>query len=338
MDSSEEITDDILSYLLGNHRESDSSLIIEGENVSTATDNDVNNISELDTSLNPLTSPSLTSAYSSKKLEWDSSADVGCLPVGRKEFKSKLSTLEKMALSNSASKLCLMDEDEQSLALIAKIDRVLAKSKIAGKSSKKSLNRVQKLPTWPSVDSASNASEDTVIPQDTHHHGGVIDMPLKTKKDGNTQTESTSSASSSVKHASRSQKRIHESQNLQPSIYLEIPLRRSRSSAPSEEVSSELFITRSVASEEHDLYASNNLQPGSIPVTPTNFATDEGDHLNSSQCLCVSAEFSETCPTHTSLSTEHTRRLRSEALGELQVYRGLKEHLKNLKGTFIFKM
>ena len=93
MDSSEEITDDILSYLLGNHRESDSSLIIEGENVSTATDNDVNNISELDTSLNPLTSPSLTSAYSSKKLEWDSSADVGCLPAGRKEFKAKLSTL-----------------------------------------------------------------------------------------------------------------------------------------------------------------------------------------------------------------------------------------------------
>ena len=66
MDSSEEITDDILSYLLGNHtcrEESDCSLIIEGANVSTATYYN-NEDEELDTSQNP----SLTSAYSAKKL------------------------------------------------------------------------------------------------------------------------------------------------------------------------------------------------------------------------------------------------------------------------------
>ena len=70
MDSSEEISDNILSYL-ENFRDSDVSMI-EGENVSTATDNDINNGSELDNSINPLTSPSLKSAFSSKKLELDS--------------------------------------------------------------------------------------------------------------------------------------------------------------------------------------------------------------------------------------------------------------------------
>ena len=109
--------------------------------------------------------------------------------------------------------------------------RVLAKSKIASKSNKKSLNKVHKLPTWPSVDSASNASQDTVIPIQhigARHHS---DVPVKTKKDENTQTESTSTVINNFRSSSHSQKRIHESENrLKPTgIYLETPtLRRSK--------------------------------------------------------------------------------------------------------------
>jgi hypothetical protein len=90
-----------------------------------------------------------------------------------------------------------------------------------------------------------------------------------------------------------------------------------------------------VASEELDLYAGNERPGSSFLATPPNFADSDRDQA-SNQCRCVSDDFSEstTCPTHTSLSSEHTRRMRREALGELQVYRNLKEHLKNLKGVF----
>lgn len=330
MDSSEEISDNILSYLLENIRDSDSSMVIEGENVSTATDNDINNVSELDNSLNQLTSTSLKSAFSSKKLEWDSSADVGCLPDRATQFKSKLSTLEKMALSNSASKLCL-DEDEQSLALIAKIDRVLAKSKVSSKTYPKTSKKSFKIPTWPSIDSCSNASADTVIP---------LIPELKAVRQPSVPFEKQSekvadhNAELPVPKINHSESRIHKRSH---ASHLAKPkLQRSKGSSQYEECESELFVTRSAAIPEFGLYASNNLHDTPIPVTPTNFVNSAREQV-SSQCPCVSDDASETtCPTHTSLSSEHTRRMRREAMGELQVYRGLKEHLKNLKGFLIF--
>ena len=328
MDSSEEISDNILSYLLESVRDSDSSMIIEGENVSTATDNNVE--SELDNSLNPLTSPSLQSPFSSKKLEWDSSADVGCLPDRKTQVKSKLSALERMALSNSASRLCL-DEDEKSLALIAKIDRVLARSKSLSKVSRKPSRKIHKLPTWPSVDSGSNASVDTVIPVFPEMKG-VCSVPYESQQEKYVEPNVKLPSSQTHKeeyYKSNSQKRSHASHLAKPRP----PLQRSKSTPQYEVCESEIFITRSVAGEELDLFASNDLREDvSIPVTPTNFINSDREQ-DSNQCLCVSDDYSETtCPTHTSLSSEHTRRLRREALGELQMYKGLKEHLKNLKG------
>jgi hypothetical protein len=323
MDSSEEISDNILSYL-ENFRDSDTSMI-EGENVSTATDNDIKNESELDNSLNPLTSPSLKSAFSSKKLEWDSSADVGCIPLKTAQFKSRLSTLERMALSNSASKLCL-DEDEQSLALIAKIDRVLAKSRsIAKISNSKPSRKLQ------SVGSSSNGSTDTVIPViPDSKKGPKQNVPEESHPEKAPKPNVKFPPShSNEEHQSQHFKRSHASRLSKPQ------LQRSKSTPQYEELASELFITRSVASEELDLYAGNERPGSSFLATPPNFGDSDRDQA-SNQCRCVSDDFSEstTCPTHTSLSSEHTRRMRREALGELQVYRNLKEHLKNLKGVF----
>lgn len=337
MDSSDEISDNILSYLIDNIRDSDSSMIIEGENVSTATDNDINNVSELDNSLNQLTSASLKSAFSSKKLEWDSSADVGCLPDRTTQFKSKLSTLERMALSNSASKLCL-DEDEQSLALIAKIDRVLAKSRTNSRTYPKPSKKVviQRIPTWPtSIDSCSNASTDTVIPllpEFRSRYKPIVPFDTQPEKLlPNQPIGLPSSERHCSESESRSQKRSHASHTSKPK------LQRSKGSAQYEECESELFLTHEVPAPLcSGLYASNKSHDSPLPVTPTNFASSDRDQA-SSQCRCVSADPSETtCPTHTSLSSEHTQRIRREAMGELQVYRGLKEHLKNLKGLNIF--
>ena len=332
MDSSEEISDNILSYL-ENFRDSDTSMI-EGENVSTATDNDIKNGSEFDNSLNPLTSLSLKSAFSSKKLEWDSSADVGCIPLKTAKFNARLSTLERMALSNSASKLCI-DEDEQSLALIAKIDRVLAKSRSIAKVHNNSSKKLQKLSTWPSVDSGSNGSTtDTVIPvipdmkKVSRHNVPDESHPEKATK----QSVKFPTSHSNEKYQSQNQKRSHASRLSKPQ------LQRSKSTPQYDACASELFITHSVASEEMDLYASNEIRPdSSFLATPPNLANSDGDQA-SNQCRCVSADFSEstTCPTHASLSSEHTRRMRREALGELQVYRNLKDHLKNLKGFNCF--
>lgn len=332
MDSNEEISDNILSYILDSVRDSESSVIIEGENVSTATDNDINNGSELDNSLNPLTSPSLTSAFSSKKLEWDSSADVGCLPEKTPQVKSKLSTLERMALSNSASRLCL-DEDERSLALIAKIDRVLARSKVIGKSRYKIPKKLQKLPTWPSVDSGSNASVDTVIPIIPDVTSAKKnDLPYESQP--HKLTEPNLRMPSFQKQSAQYQTQVHKQSHT--SSHAKPPLRRSKSTPQYEECTSELFITKSAADKELGLYASNEAGDGSIPVTPTNFVDTDRDQT-SSQCRCVSSDYSESpCPTHISLSSEHARRMRTETLGELQVYRGLKEHLKNLKGVHVF--
>lgn len=326
MDSIEEVSDNILSYLLDNATRdtSDSSFMIEGENetnVSTATDNDGMHhaTSELDNSLNPLTSPSLQSAFSTKKLEWDSSADVGSLPPGKlNEFKTKLSTLERMALSNSASKLCL-DEDAQSLALIAKIDRVLARSKHLSKPSRSSKKKLNKLPTWPSLDSGSNASgdtcADTVIPKAKHQ------VPLS-KHDKAINTEARQSESPSDRGSHKPSRQSSRNPSKPSSHHSVSPIGSA--------ISSQLFVTRSMVGEM-DLYASNNLQ-GSVPVTPTNFNTPADEEAS---CRCVSTDYTDSsCPTHTSLSSDRTRRLQREALsGEIQVYRGLKEHLKNLKGN-----
>ncbi|KAI9554082.1 hypothetical protein GHT06_019354 [Daphnia sinensis] len=327
MDSSEEISDNILSYL-ENFRDSDTS-IIEGENVSTATDNDIYNGSELDNSFNQLTSLSISkSAFSSKKLEWDSSADVGCIPLKTGQFKTKLSTLERMALSTSASKLCL-DEDEQSLALIAKIDRVLARSRSIAKVHHKTSRKLQKIATWPSVDSSSNASTDTVIPIVPHfQNGNRENVPNESQQGKPTK--------SNVKLPSLQTKgeecQTSNTQNSRASQNTKPQLQRSKSTPQYGERASELFVTRSVASEELDLYADNDRPDSSFLATPTNIGNSDADPV-SSQCHCVSADFTEptTCPTHTSLSSEHIRRMRREAVGELQVYRNLKEHLKNLK-------
>jgi hypothetical protein len=136
---------------------------------------------------------------------------------------------------------------------------------------------------------------------------------------------------SNEEHQSQHFKRSHASRLSKPQ------LQRSKSTPRYEELASELFITRSVASEELDLYAGNERPGSSFLATPPNFADSDRDQA-SNQCRCVSDDFSEstTCPTHTSLSSEHTRRMRREALGELQVYRNLKEHLKNLKGVLLF--
>ena len=335
MDSSEEISDNILSYLLDSVRNSDSSFNIEGENVSTATDNDINNGSELDNSLNQVTSASVKSTFSSKKLEWDSSADVGCLPDKTAQFKSKLSALERMALSNSASKLCL-DEDEQSLALIAKIDRVLAKSKCTTKNIQRVMRKPQRIPTWPSIDSCSNASTGTVIPvipEITTKHSTnqqAKTYPSKTKQYLQP-SENTSPLKESV-----AESHTHTRKHSQKAHSGRPKLLRSKTTPVYEEYTSELFITRSVASPDIGLYADNELRDVHIPSTPTNHEESDRDEQGTSQCRCVSVDASEaTCPTHVSLSSEHSRRLHQEALGELQVYRGLKEHLQNLKGGYL---
>ena len=149
MESSEEITDDILSFLLDNARESDSSFV----NEKSGNFSDVSFLSDTNPLLEPA-SPSLKSVFSSKKLEWDSSADVGCLVGIRPGF--QLSSIEKMALSNSASKLCY-DEDDHSRALIAKIDFLL------GRSKREERNYPLVLSVLPSIES-SNGSLDTVVP------------------------------------------------------------------------------------------------------------------------------------------------------------------------------
>lgn len=331
MDSSEEISDNILSYL-ENFRDSDTSTI-EGENVSTATDNDIYNGSELDNSFNQLTSLSIyKSAFSSKKLEWDSSADVGCIPLNTGQFKSKLSTLERMALSTSASKLCL-DEDEQSLALIAKIDRVLARSRSIAKVHHKTPKKLQKIATWPSVDSSSNASTDTVIPIVPHFQKGNRENVPDESQQGKPTKPNVKLPSSQTKGE---ECRTQNTQNSRTSQNTKPQLQRSKSTPQYGERASELFVTRSVASEELDLYADNDRPDSSFLATPTNVGNSDVDPV-SSQCRCVSADLSEptTCPTHTSLSSEHIRRMRREAVGELQVYRNLKEHLKNLKGSLM---
>ena len=349
MDSSDEvISDNILSYLLDNvttRDSAESSFIIEGENetnVSTATDGLASNVSELDTSQNPLTSPSLKSGFSTTKLEWDPSADVGSLPPGKlTEFQTKLSTLERMALSNSASKLCL-DEDEQSIALIAKIDRVLARSKHhlvrSHTTEKLSKKKINKLPTWPSLDSGSNASADTVIPQKSHKQ---VPWSYKQTKAINTDELKLpeSPAGGSDRQTVTNNKNKLSSSSARSSA--KTISRQSSKSSVGSEISSQLFVTRSMAGEI-DLYASNNL-PASVPVTPINFTQDEegqDQHLSSERRHCVStAGYSETnsCQTHGSVSSQSNRRLQKEALeGELQVYRGLKEHLKNLKGKALF--
>jgi hypothetical protein len=137
---------------------------------------------------------------------------------------------------------------------------------------------------------------------------------------------------SNEEYQSQNQKRSHASRLSKPQ------LQRSKSTPQYDACASELFITHSVASEEMDLYASNEIRPdSSFLATPPNLANSDGDQA-SNQCRCVSVDFSEstTCPTHASLSSEHTRRMRREALGELQVYRNLKDHLKNLKGFLLF--
>lgn len=334
MDSSEEISDNILEYLLDNGRDCDSSFLTEGENVSTATDNEPIYGSEFDSTLNPV------SLHFAKKLEWDSSADVGSLPQKISEVNAKLSTLERMALSNSASKLCT-DDDEK---LLAKIDRVLARSRQPSRTLERLTRRPPKLPTWATVDSGSNASVDTVIPNINE-----IDPTSATIKKQSGSSKLVKSQSHECQACDLSDNDSnYQSRNYKDDInYVSHTHAKYRQQISPDsdklcsgtsktlycEASSEMFITRSVASEDGDLKAGNSER--SLSMSPTHMAEQE---IPPSECRCMSVDISErTCPTHTSLSTEHTRRLHREALGELHMYRGLKEHLKSLRGIMIIR-
>lgn len=326
MDSNEEISDNILEYLLDHGRDCDSSFLTEGENVSTATDNELNYGSDFDSSLNPI------SLQSTKKLEWDSSADVGSLPQKIAKVNPKLSTLERMALSNSASKLCVDDDDK----LLAKIDRVLARSRQPARNLEKLTKRPPKLPTWTTVDSGSNASVDTVIPNFSEKNPTVRTQATHSKL---TKTHScefqicdlseddlkyqSHNYGHDLNYASHTDAKYHK--RISPESE---KLCRKESKTLYRETSSEMFVTRSVASDDGDLKGGDSER--SARFTPIDVA---GQDIPQSECRCMSADVSETtCPTHTSLSSEHTRRLHREALGELHMYRGLKEHLKSLRG------
>ena len=165
MQASEEVSDDILSYLMENGGESDSSFLDVdslADNLRGDTDCDLELLDSTADGdkeqriIEPI-SPSVKSCFSSRRLEWDSAADVGYIndenfPCFDKK-KSRLSAIEKIALSSSASKLCFgkEDEDDHSRALMAKIDLLLGRSK-----------RNIQLSAWSSIDSCTG-SINTVI-------------------------------------------------------------------------------------------------------------------------------------------------------------------------------
>ena len=179
MDSSDEISDDILTYLMENIRESDSSFVdFDLESAIgdyPATDNEMPGVPEsgdnvVKRSLIEPMSPSVKSSFSSRRLEWDSGADVGYgnmagvlhSSTGFGKIASKLSRIERMALSSSASKLCFDEQDDQSRALVAKIDYLLSRGR------RPPLH-------WLSGDSSGSA--ETIIPA----HTSKKIIPLETR-------------------------------------------------------------------------------------------------------------------------------------------------------------
>ena len=331
MDSSEEITDDILSFLLYNARESDSSFVNEKSG-------NFSDISLTDT--NPLlepASPSLKSVFSSKKLEWDSSADVGCLVGARPGF--QLSYIEKMALSNSASKL-YYDEDDHSRALIAKIDMLLGKSKREDRnftqiSPVSSISSVlPAFPVLPSIES-SNGSLDTVIPSVTRleqkenrswEFGGETQgvrnkisrsttQPLTSKMmcisrndfplDSNS-LKTISSSRSSPFLTQRSQTRCDE---LRSASAAEVESPPSVNSLDERKTSSRTKYTKqNTASDDCQTVCGSPVKSAS----PT-----QGSKLS--------------CESHQNSAPREKIKRQKQVMRELQVYRGLKEHLQNLK-------
>jgi len=315
MDSSEEITDDILSYLLDNTKESDSSFV----NDKSGNFSDVSFLTDTNPLIEPA-SPSVKSAFSSKKLEWDSSADVGCLPGRRTGF--QLSTIERMALSNSASKLCF-DEDDHSQGLLTKIDMLLGRSK-------RRKNILQTLPIWPSVNS-SNCSEDTVIP--------VVNEPepnlnQNLEFDCEIQGIKNKISSSAMSNRPASNTMCNPGNDLQQNSYSQRTMSSSRSTSfPTQRslTKCDELNLQSVAVENSDSTI-NSLSVRSSKSVKQIFVSGSKEAL----CECgdenATADGSKSqCESNQSLALRETNHRQKQVMGELQVYRGLKEHLQNLK-------
>lgn len=327
MDSSEEITDDILSYLLDNARESDSSFV----NEKSGNFSDVSFLTDTNPLLEPA-SPSLKSVFSSKKLEWDSSADVGCLAGPRPGF--QLSSIEKMALSNSASKLCY-EEDDHSQALIAKIDLLL------GRSKKEERNFFQILPVLPSVES-SNGSLDTVIPSVRH-------LEQKENRnlefDGETQGARNKISDSTTKPPTIN--RICISHNAQCTHTQNLPDSNSMKTISSSQTSpfpTQRSLTRSrcdglkspSVSEEECNSAVTSLsvkKSSKSKSVKQNVVSDAGQTLRGHREKSASSTegLKSPCKSHQNLNSQEKKKRRKQVMQELQVYRGLREHLENLK-------